>query len=172
MSPSTPFLLFLVLVFAGCAGDTSRLSDVEKRERIEALYEGYRADFPTVPEISVDELQRRLSAEDAPVLVDVRAEEERRVSTLPGALSREEFEARREQFAGRDVVTYCTIGYRSGLYARELAEQGVDVLNLRGSILSWTHGAGDLQRGGRPTREVHVYGRKWNLAADDYEPVW
>lgn len=172
MSPSTPFLLFLVLAFAGCAVDTSRLSDVEKRERIEALYEGYRADFPTVPEISVDELRRRLSAEDAPVLVDVRAEEERQVSTLPGALSREEFEARREQFAGRDVVTYCTIGYRSGLYARELAEQGVDVLNLRGSILSWTHGAGDLQRGGRPTREVHVYGRKWNLAADDYEPVW
>jgi sodium/bile acid cotransporter 7 len=165
-------LLLLILAFACAVGDPSELTEAQKRERIDTLYEGYRVDFPTVPEITVDDLQGRLSGSDVPILIDVRAEEEQRVSILPGAISREEFEARREELSGRDVVTYCTIGYRSGLYARDLASQGLDVHNLRGSILAWTHGEGELLHEGRPTRRVHVYGKKWNLAAEGYEPVW
>ena len=91
MRLSTPLLLLLILPFACAVGAPSELTEAEKRERIDILYEGYRADFPTVPEITVDDLRGRLSGSDVPVLIDVRAEEEQRVSILPGAISREEF---------------------------------------------------------------------------------
>ena len=39
-------------------------------------------------------------------------------------------------WAGRRVVTYCTVGYRSGLYAAELLGRGVEALNLAGSLIA------------------------------------
>ncbi len=147
-------------------------SSEEKVARIDEMYAGYREDFPEVAEVDVAELRRDLAGESPPVLVDVRTDEERAVSIIPGAISREEFESRREELTGRPVVTYCTIGYRSGLYADELSRQGWDVHNLRGSILSWTHEGGELEDAAGSTRRVHVYGRRWNLVADGFEAVW
>ena len=103
------------------------------------------------------------------MLVDVRSDEERAVSTLPGAVSQEAFEATAP--AG-PVVTYCTIGARSGEYADGLRKQGRDVRNLAGSLLAWTHAGGPLTDAeGEPTRRVHVYGKRWDLIHSDYEAV-
>lgn len=163
-------LLFGLLAFWTCAPTPA--SEAGKRERIAELYSGYHEKFPEVPDISAAELEGRLGEPDL-VLVDVREPEERHVSTLPGAISQEEFEAREAELTGRRVVTYCTIGYRSGLYAQRLRREGWDAVNLEGSILAWTHAAGPLvDPEGHPTRRVHVFGRRWNLAADGYEPVW
>jgi sodium/bile acid cotransporter 7 len=53
-----------------------------------------------------------------------------------------------------------------------MGRRGVDVLNLEGSVLAWTHAGGPLVRDGVSTKRLHVYGRRWNLAADGYETVW
>ncbi|MDE2752464.1 MAG: rhodanese-like domain-containing protein, partial [Gemmatimonadota bacterium] len=92
--------------------------------------------------------------------------------TLPGAITSEEFEARLQELADRTVVAYCTIGRRSSEYVRRMARRGVDMLNLEGSVLAWTHAGGQLVNDGVPTRRLHVYGRRWNLAADGYQTIW
>jgi sodium/bile acid cotransporter 7 len=165
-------LLLLAVVTVGACPDPGELPGPEKQARIDELYEGYKKKFPEAPETTVETLRERLDGPEPPVLVDVRGADEREVSTIPGALSREEFEARREELSGREVVTYCTIGYRSGLYTRKLVDEGWKASNLRGSIVAWTHIGGVLVKNGAPTRRVHVYGRKWNLVADGYEAVW
>ncbi|GJP86778.1 hypothetical protein CLOP_g16759 [Closterium sp. NIES-67] len=75
------------------------------------------------------------------VVVDTRTEEETAVSMIPGGtLKQRDFERQIEKFNDHRVVCYCTIGYRSGNYARMLRSQHqMDAYNLKGSILSWTH---------------------------------
>ncbi len=156
----------------GCAAPGGELGEAERRQRMDELYRGDRKAFPGVPEVSAEELAELLRTGDV-VLVDVREDDERRVSTIPGALSKAELERDAESYRGRRVVTYCTIGYRSGLYAAELRRRGFDAWNLSGSVLAWTHAGGPLvDEDGRETRRVHVYGAKWNLAADGYETLW
>ena len=152
--------------------DPGELPDSEKQARIDELYEGYKKKFPDAPETTVDELRAQLAGSEPPVVVDVRDDEEREISVIRGAISQEEFEGRRDELAGREIVTYCTIGYRSGLYTRKLVDEGWKASNLRGSLVSWTHVGGDLVKDGAPTRRVHVYGRKWSLVAEGYEAVW
>lgn len=71
-------------------------------------------------------------------------------------------------------VVYCTVGYRSGRYAEGLRRRGVDAYNLAGGILAWTHHGGALEKpgGGESTRAVHVFARKWDLAAHAYESTY
>jgi sodium/bile acid cotransporter 7 len=149
-----------------------RVADDEaKRARIDRLYRRYRWLLHGVPELTVAELEV-LQRQRKVLLVDVREPRERRVSTLPGAISREELEARRVEAGDAVLVAYCTIGLRSGRYARRLRARGYEAYNLRGSILAWTHAGGELASEGRPTRRVHVVARRWALQAQGYEPVW
>ena len=112
-------------MIGGACQNPGDLPDAEKRARIEELYESYRGGFPDAPEITVEALVRELAGPEPPVLVDVRSDDEREVSTLPGAISQKEFEKDPDRFAGREVVTYCTIGYRSGRYTEKLVAEGV-----------------------------------------------
>jgi len=161
----------LDFVRAFLPGRAPRLPDAEKRSRIQELYASVRGDFPDVRGIGVDEL-RRLAEAEKTVLVDVRSEQEQQVSMLPGAIPSDEFQANREHYRNAVVTTYCTIGARSGRFAAKLVRDGFDVRNLEGGILAWTHAGGDLAGPDGPTRRVHVYGGRWNFAADGYEPVW
>ncbi len=141
-----------------------------RQQRIETLYQQYARQFPGVPAISVAEL-RQWQRSQSVVLVDVRSPQEQAVSQLPGAISVTEFAA--QPNAGQAIVAYCTIGYRSGLFAQTLQPQGVVVHNLRGSILAWTHAGGPLVTpDGTPTHQVHTYGKRWNLVAPGYQAVW
>jgi sodium/bile acid cotransporter 7 len=135
------------------------------------MYEEYRADdFPRAPQITVEEYAA-LADSGAVVLVDVRERRERRISIIPGAITRSEFEKRRDQYADRLVVVYCTIGYRSGEYTEEIMDS-VRAANLIGGVLAWAHAGKRFVKGGQPTRKVHVYGRKWNLLPAGYSAVW
>ena len=167
-----PCLLGLALASAAVAQDSGGGRDAEKRSRIDELYESYKKKFPDAPETTVEALRERLSGPEPPVVVDVRDDEEREVSMIPGAISRQEFEKDPHRFVGREVVTYCTIGYRSGRYTEKLVKRGWNASNLRGSILSWTHAGEELDHDGTPTRRVHVYGEAWNLVPEGYEAVW
>ncbi len=153
------------------ASAQSRNTEAGRRHAMERMVQEIREDYPDVGTIAAAALRDALAADDF-VLVDVRTERERRVSTLPGAITAEAFESRLEEFAGQTVVAYCTIGRRSSDYVRKMGRRGVEMLNLEGSVLAWTHAGGRLFNSGAPTNRLHVYGRRWNLAADGYETVW
>jgi rhodanese-related sulfurtransferase len=138
-------------------------------EQIATMYKTYRAAFPDIPELTVEELTQLTD----PVFVDVRTEEECAVSTLPGALTLTEFEQQREALGDRPIVAYCTIGARSGEWVQARRAEGVLAYNLVGSILSWTHAGGALEGpDGSETNQVHVYASTWDYVADGYEAIW
>lgn len=163
----------------------TRMAD--RRTRVEALYRDLRSGsgYTHVPEVWPKDLHARL-VQDAPsrrtssasklVLVDVRERDERNVSRLHRcAISRDECMAmlRDGRLQDREVVAYCTVGHRSGMFASRLRARGVDAKNLAGSVLLWTHeGYPLVDEHDQETRHVHVYSQEWSLEADGYQPVW
>ncbi|MCB9681649.1 MAG: rhodanese-like domain-containing protein [Alphaproteobacteria bacterium] len=147
-------------------------TDAERKARVEQMYADFKGQFDGVPEVSAEQLQAMLAAHDDVVVVDVREPAEQAVSMIPGAIPATTFEAHPEDYAGKEVVAYCTIGYRSGQWAKAWRAKGVDVRNLKGSLLLWTHAGGALVHDGTPTHTVNVYGRTWDLAANGYDGVW
>lgn len=159
-----------LLLLAGCGGGPDTTED--RAAAVDALVQDLHLDYPGVVNVSPRELMSLLEEPDRVVLVDVRTEGERGVSTIPGAISRMEFESSIEDLGDRRVVAYCTIGARSSQFAREMAELGIEVANLDGSILAWTHAGGPLVSDGEETNRLHVYGSRWNLVPAGYEAVW
>lgn len=149
------------------------MTDEQKRSAIAEMYRGYHKDFPDVADISSDELVKLREHADV-VLVDVRNPDEQAVSMIPGAITKEEFERRKDELRDKPIVVHCTIGYRSGVYADDLAKEGIAAKNLEGSILSWAHAHQPLidPKSGQPTKRVHVYGREWDLLPEGYEAVY
>ncbi|MFQ6538245.1 MULTISPECIES: rhodanese-like domain-containing protein [Aphanothece] len=164
----------LGLVLFGCAGVGGHAdSDAQRARDVGRRYGIFQASqFPEVPDLLVEDVQQHRAEGKAIVLVDVREPRERAVSTLPGAISVEQFERQKERYRSSLVVPYCTIGLRSGLYGRQLIQQGFRTRNLKGSVLAWAHAGLALEHGGRATRRVHVYSRGWNLLPRGYEAVY
>lgn len=165
--------LAAVLLLPATAFAQDRKTEAGRRALVERMAAEIKAEHPDVATITAAALKDGLPTGNF-ILVDVRTDRERAVSTLPGAITAKDFEARMEELLaeGRTVVAYCTIGARSSSYARRMGKRGVTMLNLEGSVLAWTHAGGDFVSGSVSTRRVHVYGRGWNLAADGYETVW
>lgn len=164
----------IVLGFTLIACQKPELRSEEwKQNRIMSIYRRYAQKFPKITAITVEELQQLQEQDPELVLVDVRSPEERAVSLIPGAISTEEFERNLAQYKQKTIVAYCTIGYRSGKYAQTMQQQyGVTILNLEGSLLAWSHIQGQLINTQGATNQVHVFGRQWQLAAENYEPIW
>jgi rhodanese-related sulfurtransferase len=117
----------------------------------------------------------RESGTEAPkanfVLVDVRSDAEVNVSIIPGAITKAEYEKNRDNYQGRTVIPYCTIGGRSGTYAKQLAKNGVRVKNYEGSILKWVEaGLPLVTLDGKPTNRVHTYSDRYRIP-EKYEQV-
>ena len=149
------------------------MTTADKRARVDDMYARYKADFPTVVDVTPAEVERLREASDA-VLVDVRTPEERAVSMIPGAISEEEFAEQKEELKDRPIIAHCTIGYRSGVFAKDLASQGYTAYNLAGSILAWVHEGYPVidPDSGEPTHRVHTFGPDWALLPEQYEAVW
>ena len=171
--PSAFALVAAIFLFPVAACAQARDSEAGRRLELERRVAEIKAEHPDVATITAVALKEALPAGNF-VLVDVRTDKERAVSTLPGAISARVFEERLAELTseGRTVVAYCTIGARSSDWARKMGKRGVEVLNLEGSVLAWTHAGGEFTSASGPTRRVHVYGRRWNLAADGYEAIW
>ncbi len=172
LTAARAFGVLLLLAPSHLGAQSSGLS--EARARIAEMAADLRRAYPSVPVISADSLATALPSGRF-LLVDVRSEKERRVSTLPGAITPRELErlAKGGGLLGREIVAYCTIGARSSSFARARARDGLRILNLEGSILDWTHAGGPLVRpDGKETKRVHVYSRRFNLIADGYRAVW
>lgn len=104
--------------------------------------------------------------------LDVRSEEEIAVSVIPGAITRAEYEADPERYAGYRLVPYCTVGYRSRQYTEALLDKGVDAVNFEGSIIAWAEAGQPLETlGGVRTRRVHTWSSRFTVP-DPYEQVY
>ena len=165
--------ILIIINVAGCQ-QSSIQSEADKRSLITTMYQKYAQEFPQVASITVDQLQNLQQQKKNIVLVDVRSPQEREVSIIPGAIALEEFEENLEQYRHSDamIIAYCTIGYRSGRYVQKLQHKGINIFNLEGSLLAWSHVQGELINDTGSTKKVHVFGRQWELTADDYQPVW
>jgi len=105
------------------------------------------------------------------VLVDVRSEKEIKVSVIPGAITKTMYEKNKVKYRGKLVILYCTVGERSGDYAKKLAGKGVKVKNYEGSILKWVDaGLPLVTLEGKSTNRVHTYSDRYKVPAK-YEQV-
>ena len=136
---------------------------------------------PKVVTISTEQLRDRLvnpktnelkPAEQRDfVLVDVRTPEEFNVSVIPGAITKAEYEKNPAKYRDKTVIPYCTVGGRSGAYAKSLAADGVKVVNYDGSILAWVQsGLPLVTLDGKPTRRVHTYSNRYTIPSN-YQQV-
>jgi rhodanese-related sulfurtransferase len=139
--------------------------------RTEALAAACEIRRPGVPLLSPSEFLDR-SWQEPWTTVDARSPEERHVSIIPGALSKEESEVHLDEHPQRPVLVYCTAGCRSGAYAKELRQRGINAFNLRGGVLAWALNGGPfVEPNGQPTARVHVHGERWNVLPPAYEAV-
>jgi rhodanese-related sulfurtransferase len=152
------------------ASEANAMKDKEKSEIVWKMYEKDKAEFQDVEDISPTSAQA-LYARGEAVFIDVRTPEEQIVSMLPGAVTEQDLANTPSVLQGKTAVAYCTIGYRSGLYASDMGREGIRVLNVPGGILAWVFSGGKVYHAGRETKRVHVYGEKWNYLPDGYEPV-
>ena len=147
------------------------LSDLEKRRVIDKLYLDYQISFPEVTDVEPN-TAARFARERRVIFIDTRKPEEQRISMLPGAITSEVFLKNPEKYRDHLKIAYCTIAYRSGKFAQQLAPKGFTIINLRGGILAWVHAGGWLYDQNERTDRIHVYGRKWDLAPDSYKTIW
>ncbi len=153
------------------ADDVQAAARAQSQARLDDLVQQTRARFPDVPRFTVPEYLAFADTADV-VLVDVRREEERAVSHIAGSIPYWEFEKNAEAYRDRPVVCYCTIGWRSSAYARDLVREGWDARNLEGSLLAWAQHDRELVGPDGPTRRLHVYGKRWNVLPPGWEGVW
>jgi len=127
-----------------------------------------RHDFPNVNRITTSELAAWLGdrKRTAPLLLDVRTLPEFEVSHLANAQHVEPDSAVSAIRRPKDqpIVTYCSVGYRSGQFAQKLQAAGfTKVMNLDGSIFRWANEGRPILRGDRAAEKVHPYNRTWGL---------
>ena len=155
----------LLLCLAACARGGDGLPEIQTQ--IEAA-------MPAVEHVTAAELDGM----DDPLLFDVRSEAEFAVSRLPGAvrvdpdMDADAFLAAHGQAAaGRTLVFYCSVGWRSsGLADRvgpALAEAGGRAVNLRGGAFGWVNEGRMLSGPDGPTGRVHAYDRVWGRLIED-----
>ena len=116
-------------------------------------------------QMRVSELQETLRSGAACVLIDVRESDEQQVSMLPGAqpVTPKTLADLTPPPSDAVVVTYCTVGYRSGVAAVALAERwGRPVYNLSGGIIAWFNAGGKVVgAAGEPVDKIHPYDDDW-----------
>lgn len=159
-------IAYLIFTYQGFTSNS-------EKPTLDSTIAKFEHEFESVPHLKPTELNIFLREDREIVLIDARGPEEREISTLPDAIAIDEFERRREQFKDKTVVVYCTIGYRSGIEAKRLLEEGIDAHNLRGGIVGWCQQNGRLvDTDGRSTLKVHTFGEDWNFVPEVYEAIW
>lgn len=122
--------------------------------------------FPGVPSFSKENLPPEA------VLVDVRSSYEREISSLPGAISKEVFAVKMQNFKDKKVVGFDTLGKRSIAWVTNMRAQGFEAYNLHGGILAWAHAGGEFVNAqGMPSKKVHVYAEAWDMLPDSFEAI-
>jgi rhodanese-related sulfurtransferase len=160
-----------ILCLVGTARGIPEMSDAKKKETVYQLYAAYKKDFPDVRDIAPKQALELLNHGKV-VFVDTRKSKEMSISMIPGAVSGQHFLDHMDQYSDKTIVVYCTISYRSGMFARDLTRQGIPILNLKGGILAWLlEGGKVVDPSGKEVQQVHVYGDRWDYAPAGYTSV-
>ena len=126
-------------------------------------------------EITSHELEARLSSSDSSryVIFDSRAREEYDTSHLqsaihvaPEASSAQFQKVHGAKLAGKHVVIYCSVGYRSSTLAKRIGKAATEdgaksVANLRGGIFRWYNEKKPVFDEHGETHSVHPFDNFW-----------
>jgi rhodanese-related sulfurtransferase len=127
------------------------------------LLERIRREFPTVPQLGVRALHATLGPRT--LLVDVREPAEFAVSRLPGARRTQRVDDVRAWLASGAydrVVVYCSVGYRSSKFVRQLQRAGIAAgANLEGGGFAWANAGHPLENDAGATTQVHPFDASW-----------
>jgi len=122
--------------------------------------------YPGVPSVSFTNLTNDSQ------LVDLRTAAERNISTLPKAISKEDYEANYESYKNKQIVGFDTLGQRSIVWVSEQRAYGIEAYNLHGGILAWAHAGGKfITPSGEETKTVHVYAQAWDMLPEGFEAI-
>ncbi len=142
-----------------------------RRQEIEKMAVDIKTKFPDTVEMDARHAIE-LMKDKKIVFIDVRRPEEQEQSMLPDAITAKTFLENPGKYKDSKKVGYCTIGYRSSIFAEKLKEMGISIYNLRGGLLAWVHDGGKVYNDRGESFRIHVYGRPWNLGPEGYEEVW
>ncbi|GAB4399837.1 MAG: rhodanese-like domain-containing protein [Anaerolineales bacterium] len=95
---------------------------------------------PSVPSISVTELNEKLKFGKHPLVLDVRQPDEFRTGHISGAklIPLNELQRKMKELPkGREIVCICASGNRSISASKMLAKEGFTVFNVQGGMLAW-----------------------------------
>ncbi len=160
------FLVIFFILISNC------LSELDKSNKmiVYEIYRGYQKSLVGVNEISPIEALSQFN--DGNILfVDVRTDREISVSMLPKAISKNEFLDNKNLYKNKRIIAYCTIGYRSGLFAAEMKKNDIEVYNLSAGILGWTHEGGKVYDSRGIVQRIHVYGKDWDYAPSEFDTI-
>ena len=172
----TALSISLSFLFTACsqnAADTPTLNSVQS-DIVQAL--------PDVPHISRAVLaQWQESRLDGVLILDTRPMSEYAVSHIYGALQVDPKTApsvllSRFDVRGKDVVLYCSVGWRSSLLgdaSRQalLAAGAKSVSNLEGGLFGWHNDGRALMDASGLTMAVHPYDKKWGQLIKNTEAI-
>ena len=164
------FWILATILLPQPAQSDSELTDEQKKEIVYQLYADYKKEFPGVKDMTPLEAMKLMKTGQV-VFVDTRRAAEMEVSKLPDAVTKDDFLKDHSRYKDRTVVGYCTISYRSGLFAEEMSEKGVMIYNLSGGLLAWVLEGGKVYDGNGETKRIHVYDQEWNYPPQGYESV-
>ena len=130
-----------------------------------AQLDDQQPEVPIATAAQIQSLRADETQEERFVIVDVRAKSETDVSIIPGAITKAEFEKTKSQHQGKMVIAYCTVGCRSGTFAKKLRSNGWNAWNYKGSILDWCENQLPVvTKDGENTNRVHTYSSEYSLA--------
>lgn len=151
-------LLLFVLCLVACEQDKLNWHDVNI---------AIQQKFPDVERITIDELNTKDKKNI--ILIDVRKKEEFVVSHIPGALNLiDPFDiAEIASKSDKEIIVYCSVGYRSAAVVHELNNLGINnATNLEGSIFAWANAGLPLVNHDGTTQAVHPYDEYWGQLLD------
>lgn len=129
-------------------------------------------DFPNVEDISAGDLHQLYLKKtiELTLIIDVRTENEFKVSHLSGALNLETAKEISQLISDKEanIVVYCSVGYRSAAVADELIKLDYkNVKNLHHSIFEWASKDYPLSNKHGDTDKVHPFNKKWGKLLDE-----
>lgn len=118
--------------------------------------------FPESAHITLTQYEKDWQGKS--LLVDVREREEYDISHIPGAIHSQDTDTIARLAAGRPVVVYCSVGYRSAKMTEKLSRKGMQAVNLEGSIFEWANSDRSLVgHNGKQVKFVHPFDKEWGI---------
>jgi len=157
--------LFSIILFTQSCAQSAIKTDTKlfiENPEFDTTIKSY-LDF-SIPIISVDSLYKNYKAYH---VLDAREPSEYNISHLPESIyigyDNANLSVADNLDTSKDIVLYCSIGYRSEVIAKKLKKKGFNVLNLYGSIFEWVNSGFPLHdKNGNDTKNIHGYNKSWS----------